>query len=138
MSSNPQRLTLMKPSSDAATQRASEGSLVLVGVNHTTAPIEVRERLSIPATRLPDAVRTLAHLPGIRESLIVSTCNRVEFLTYQDAAQGPANASLMRFLHEYFAISPDAVQPHLYEFRDREAIRHLFRVASSLDSMVGR
>ena len=136
MSSNPQRLTLMKPSSEAATERAPEGSLVLVGVNHTTAPIEVRERLSIPATRLPDAVRTLAHLPGIREGLIISTCNRVEFITFQDATHQPANSSLMRFLHEYCAIPADTVQPHLYEFREREAIRHLFRVASSLDSMV--
>ena len=136
MSSNPQRLTIMKPAQEATTGHAAEGSLVLVGVNHTTAPIEVRERLSIPATRLADAVRTLVHLPGIREGLIVSTCNRVEFVTYQDASHGQANANLMRFLHEYFAIPADDVEPHLYEFRDREAIRHLFRVASSLDSMV--
>jgi glutamyl-tRNA reductase len=135
MSSNPQRLTIMKPAQEATTGHAAEGSLVLVGVNHTTAPIEVRERLSIPATRLADAVRTLVHLPGIREGLIVSTCNRVEFVTYQDASHGQANANLMRFLHEYFAIPADDVEPHLYEFRDREAIRHLFRVASSLDSM---
>src|ERR1035437_9984184 len=86
MSPNPQRLTIMKPAQEAATGHAAEGSLVLVGVNHTTAPIEVRERLSIPATRLADAVRTLVHLPGIREGLIVSTCNRVEFVTYQDAS----------------------------------------------------
>src|ERR1039457_1418680 len=136
MSPNPQRLTIMKPAQEAATGHAAEGSLVLVGVNHTTAPIEVRERLSIPATRLADAVRTLVHLPGIREGLIVSTCNRVEFVTYQDASHGQANANLMRFLHEYFAIPADDVEPHLYEFREREAIRHLFRVASSLDSMV--
>jgi glutamyl-tRNA reductase len=136
MSSNPQRLTIMKPAHEGATGHAAEGSLVLVGVNHTTAPIEVRERLSIPATRLADAVRTLVHLPGIREGLIVSTCNRVEFVTYQDASHGQANANLMRFLHEYFAIPADDVEPHLYEFREREAIRHLFRVASSLDSMV--
>ena len=136
MSPNPQRLTIMKPAQEATTGHAAEGSLVLVGVNHTTAPIEVRERLSIPATRLADAVRTLVHLPGIREGLIVSTCNRVEFVTYQDASHGQANANLMRFLHEYFAIPADDVEPHLYEFREREAIRHLFRVASSLDSMV--
>jgi glutamyl-tRNA reductase len=136
MSSNPQHLTIMRPAQEAATGQAAEGSLVLVGVNHTTAPIEVRERLSIPATRLPDAVRTLVHLPGIREGLIVSTCNRVEFVTCQDATHGTANANLMRFLHEYFAIPAETVEPHLYQFREREAIRHLFRVASSLDSMV--
>ncbi len=53
------------------------GSLLLIGVNHTTAPIEVRERLAISATRLADATRTLAHQPGIREAMILSTCNRV-------------------------------------------------------------
>ncbi len=137
MSSNPQRLTIVKPASAAVTGAASEGSLVLVGVNHTTAPIEIRERLSIPAARLADAVRTLAHLPGVREAMILSTCNRVEFVTYQDPSRGPADpSSLLRFLHEYFAIPADTVEPHLYEFREREAIRHLFRVASSLDSMV--
>jgi glutamyl-tRNA reductase len=68
--------------------------------------------------------------------MIVSTCNRVEFLTLQDPEHGGGNANLLRFLHEYYAIPSNTVEPHLYEFRDREAIRHLFRVASSLDSMV--
>jgi glutamyl-tRNA reductase len=136
MSPIPQRLTIMKPPSEAAPAEPSEGSLVLVGVNHTTAPLEIRERLSISATRLPDAVRTLLQQPGIREGLIISTCNRVEFVTYQDHAHGSATHNLLRFLHEYFAIPAETVEPHLYEFREREAVRHLFRVASSLDSMV--
>ena len=108
--------------------------LVLLGVNHTTAPIEVRERLAIPAGRLADATRTLVHQPGICEGMILSTCNRVEFLTLQE--NGGYAASLLRFLYEYFAVPPQSLQPHLYEFRETEAIRHLFRVASSLDSMV--
>src|SRR5580698_9809647 len=117
-------------------------TLVLLGINHNTAPIEVRERLAIPAARLADATRTLLHQPGIREGLILSTCNRVELLTLQDDAGEAANmqpqtkADLLRFLHEYFAVPPNDIQPHLYEFREREAVRHLFRVASSLDSMV--
>jgi glutamyl-tRNA reductase len=116
--------------------------LVLLGINHTTAPIEVRERVAIPAARLADATRTLLHQPGIREGLILSTCNRVELLTLQDDATEAANTQpqtktdLLRFLHEYFAVPPHDIQPHLYEFREREAVRHLFRVASSLDSMV--
>jgi len=114
----------------------SAGTLLLVGVNHTTAPIEVRERLSLSATRLPDAVRTLTQQPGVRESMILSTCNRVEFLVWQEQDEGRGNTNLLRFLHEYYAIPASSVEPHLYEFRDREAIRHLFRVASSLDSMV--
>ena len=119
-----------------------QGSLVLLGINHTTAPIEVRERLAIPAARLADATRTLLHQPGIREGLILSTCNRVELLTLQDdnseaaSTQPQIKTDLLRFLHEYFAVPPHDIQPHLYEFREREAVRHLFRVASSLDSMV--
>jgi glutamyl-tRNA reductase len=120
-----------------------QGRLVLLGINHNTAPIEVRERLAIPASRLADATRTLLHQPGVREGLILSTCNRVELLTLQDEAeiiteteQSQTQTTLLRFLYEYFAVPPTDLQPHLYEFREREAIRHLFRVASSLDSMV--
>ena len=115
------------------------GSLLLLGVNHTTAPLDVRERFAIPLSRLADATRTLAHQPGVREAMILSTCNRVEFLVNHD---GSGNSPVLetpgipRFLHEYFAVPVGVLQPHLYEFREREAIRHLFRVASSLDSMV--
>ncbi len=107
--------------------------LLLLGVNHTTAPIDVRERLAIPVARLADATRALAHQPGIREALIVSTCNRVELLTVADSDSAP---SPVEFLHNYLNVPATDIQPHLYEFREREAIRHLFRVASSLDSMV--
>ncbi|QMV19920.1 glutamyl-tRNA reductase [Granulicella sp. 5B5] len=111
----------------------SNAKLLLLGVNHTTAPIDVRERLAIPVARLADATRTLAHQPGIREALIVSTCNRVELLTVHDPGATP---SPIEFLHNYLNIPATEIQAHLYEFREREAIRHLFRVASSLDSMV--
>jgi len=110
-------------------------TLVLLGVNHNTAPIEIRERLAIPPARLADATRSLAQAPGIREGLILSTCNRVELLTLQDAAQEDS-PDLLRFLNEYFSVPAATIRPHLYEFREREAVRHLFRVASSLDSMV--
>jgi glutamyl-tRNA reductase len=127
-----------------STNNNKPGSLVLLGINHNTAPIEVRERLAIPAERLADATRTLLHQPGVREGLILSTCNRVELLTLQDEISDPETSNvqaksktdLLRFLHEYFAVPPSDIQPHLYEFREREAVRHLFRVASSLDSMV--
>jgi glutamyl-tRNA reductase len=107
-------------------------TLVLLGINHHTAPIEVRERLAIPAARLADATRSLSSVPGIREGLILSTCNRVELLTIQENP----DPDLLRFLDEYFAVPAATIRPHLYEFREREAVRHLFRVASSLDSMV--
>src|SRR5271170_910358 len=129
---NPSR----NPSQNQSKPTIGQGRLVLLGINHNTAPIEVRERLAIPSTRLADATRTLLHQPGIREGLILSTCNRVELLTLQDDCATPSKFDLPRFLHEYFAIPPSDIQPHLYEFREREAVRHLFRVASSLDSMV--
>ncbi len=99
----------------------------------------MRERLAIPATRLAEATRTLAHQPGVREALILSTCNRVEFLIAHEPAVLQADSAppqLSHFLHNYFALQPAVLTPHLYQFREQEAIRHLFRVASSLDSMV--
>ncbi len=117
-------------------ETTANSTLVLLGVNHNTAPVDIRERLAIPAGRLADATRSLAHAPGIREGLILSTCNRVELITVQDTPTAESAPDLLRFLHEYFAVPAATIQPHLYEFREREAVRHLFRVASSLDSMV--
>ncbi len=113
-------------------------TLLLVGVNHMTAPLEVRERLAIPVARLADATRSLAGQPGIREALILSTCNRVELLTVTESADtdGIEAATALSFLQDFLNIPRAAVTPHLYTLREREAIRHLFRVASSLDSMV--
>ena len=111
-------------------------SLVLFGVNHNTAPVEVRERLAISPGRLADATRSLVGRPGVREGMILSTCNRVELLTYQELGGNGVGADLLGFLHEYFAVQPSVIEPHMYEFRGGEAVRHLFRVAASLDSMV--
>ena len=115
-------------------EKTSDRTLVLIGINHTTAPIEVRERLAVPSGRLADATRTLLHQPGIHEGLILSTCNRIELLTSQETL--PQAVDLHRFLEEYFSVPAATLAPHLYEYREREAVRHLFRVASSLDSMV--
>jgi len=115
----------------------SNPKLLLLGINHTTAPIEVRERLAIPVARLADATRTLAHQPGVREAIILSTCNRVELLTVQDELEPAATApTLTGFLNDYLNVRTSDIEPHVYTFREREAVRHLFRVASSLDSMV--
>jgi glutamyl-tRNA reductase len=106
-------------------------NLVLLGLNHRTAPLDIRERFAINETRLPEATRCLARHPGVAEAMILSTCNRTELL-----ARGAESALDLRgFVREYFL--PEAVpDAHVYEFRDRDAVRHLFRVASSLDSMV--
>ena len=107
-------------------------SFLLLGVNHKTAPVEVRERLAIPESRLAEATRRLAQHPGIDEGMVLSTCNRVEIL----AASANGSADLRGFLREYFSTDVAPYETHLYELREREAVRHLFRVASSLDSMV--
>ena len=104
----------------------------LIGVNHNSAPVEVRERLAIPESRLPEALKQLVQHPGIDEGVIISTCNRVEVLT--QTRNGAAD--LRGFLREFFQMDTADLSPHLYEFHERDAIRHLFRVTSSLDSMV--
>ncbi len=103
----------------------------VIGVNHNSAPLEVRERLAVPESQLPDAIRSLVQLPGVDEGMVLSTCNRVEVVT--STKQG---ADLRRFLGDYFRLSADALNDHIYEFQQREAVRHIFRVAASLDSMV--
>ena len=107
-------------------------SLTLVGVNYKTAPIELREKIAISRDDLAEATRSLAALPGVTECMIVSTCNRVELLA---AVDGP-ETDIAEFLHRHFGLDRDLLAPHIYEQRDREAVRHLFRVAASLDSMV--
>jgi glutamyl-tRNA reductase len=103
----------------------------LIGVNHNTAPLEVRERLAVSESQLAEAVRFLVQQPGVEEGMVLSTCNRVEVLT--STRQG---ADLRSFLQSYFRVNPDSLQSHIYEFQERAAVRHVFRVASSLDSMV--
>src|ERR671937_841727 len=107
-------------------------NLQLIGVNHRTAPIEVRERLAIPESHLPDALRRVGGHPGVDEGLILSTCNRVEVL----AQTRNGSTDLKSFLRDYFHLNPGDYEPHLYEYGEGEAVRHLFRVAASLDSMV--
>lgn len=106
--------------------------LVLIGVNHKTAPIALRERIAISREELPDATRALAAHPGVSECLIVSTCNRVEMLA---AVESP-ETDIREFLYSQFGIQKAELGPHIYEHRDQHAVRHLFRVAASLDSMV--
>jgi glutamyl-tRNA reductase len=104
----------------------------LIGVNHKSAPVEVRERLAILDSRLPDALKRFTHHPGVDEGMILSTCNRVELL----AQTQNGGADLRAFLRDYFQLDASSLEPHLYEYREQDAVRHLFRVASSLDSMV--
>lgn len=105
---------------------------LVTGLNHKTAPVELRERLAFAKESLPDATRELLSSPGVHEAMILSTCNRVELLVSHNGT----DPNLPRFLAEHFALDRTVLEPHLYRYQDEEAIRHMFRVASSLDSMV--
>src|SRR5437660_4980592 len=106
--------------------------LQLIGVNHNSAPVEVRERLAIPEWRLAEACRQLVEHPGVEEGMILATCNRVELIAHLKNGTGDLRA----FLRDYFQVDLDQFDRHLYEYREQDAIRHVFRVAASLDSMV--
>jgi len=107
-------------------------TLALIGVNHKTAPIALREKIAIGRDELAETTRSLAATPGVTECMIVSTCNRVELLAAVEGDDVPVAA----FLSRQFGIDASVLAPHLYEYRDREAVSHLFRMAASLDSMV--
>jgi glutamyl-tRNA reductase len=104
----------------------------LLGLNHRSAPLDVRERLAISEARLGEALAQLVRYSGVKEALILSTCNRMELVAY--APDGYAD--LRGFLREYLKVDPKIYEPALYEYRAQDAVRHVFRVASSLDSMV--
>jgi glutamyl-tRNA reductase len=107
--------------------------LCVVGLSHKTAPIEVREKAAFPEDDLKPSLERITGIPGVGEAMIVSTCNRVEVYAGIDGAD--ALQHVRRFLVEGRGLQ-SALHPHLYAHDGEEAVRHLFRVASSLDSMV--
>jgi len=112
-------------------------SIVLVGVNHKTAPVEVRELLAFSDEACATGLRQLVDGEVVREGLIVSTCNRVEILSATAPDQlEHGTARIAEFLDNDRRLPADFLGQHIYSHRDEEAVRHLFRVASSLDSMV--
>ena len=109
--------------------------LLLTGVSHNTAPVEVRESLAFRAEDLPRALQDLRSRAGVNEALILSTCNRVEItVTTEDSIDPQTTVDL--FLTDHKPVPADGIGPHVYRYEGREAIHHLFRVAASLDSMV--
>ena len=107
-------------------------SLVVVGINHRTAPVEVRERVVFEPGRIPDALEQLRSLPDVRESVIVSTCNRTELYCVTESA-GPEE--LGAWLQRYHGLGIP-LRHSLYHHDDQKAVAHAFAVASGLDSMV--
>ena len=108
--------------------------LFLTGLNHRTAPVAVRERLAFSETELPDALNELTRTPGINEAIVLSTCNRVEVLVA--ATPGFQPLELTGVLCKLRELDRSWLEPHVYSLQGSDAIRHLFRVAASLDSMV--
>ena len=112
----------------------AKDQILLLGLNHRTAPVEIREKLSF-AGRDFEAVSLFLELPLVREAFFLSTCNRVEILF---VSREPEAA--LEGVKEVWAraneIPVSSFEPHLYQFRNREAVKHLFRVASGLDSLV--
>lgn len=109
--------------------------IVIVGLSHKTAPVEIREKLAFAPTAMERPLRRLLELQVVAEGLIISTCNRVE-LCIATKEPDAAVASLRRFLADYHEIRLEEIASSLYDYQGEDAIRHLFRVASSLDSMV--
>ena len=112
-------------------------SIALVGINHKTAPVEVRELLAFSDEACSEGLRSLVDGETVREGLIVSTCNRVEILsaTSPDQLQ-QSTQRITEFLDRARRLPADFLGKHLYSHTNDEAVRHFFRVASSLDSMV--
>lgn len=108
-------------------------SLLALGINHRTAPVELREKIAIGDERLGEALRALIGLPTVGEAAILSTCNRTEL--YCDI-QGATLNGLTEWLCEFHQLDPEQLRPHVYSYPDDHAVRHILRVAGGLDSMI--
>ncbi|MFT3805938.1 glutamyl-tRNA reductase [Arenimonas sp.] len=107
--------------------------LIALGLNHQTTPLALREKVALDAARLPEALTELQALAGVEEAALLSTCNRTEI--YAQVADG-TEPRIASWLARYHGIEPDALTGYLYHHHDTEAVRHLFRVATGLDSLV--
>ncbi len=110
-------------------------NLWTVGLSHRTAPVELREKLALDSRSMLDACQRLGSMPGVAEGFLVSTCNRVEVMALLEEGRDGKDA-LLSFLRTEGADRMPPDEKHFYALHGRESIRHLFRVASSLDSMV--
>ncbi|HLK58241.1 MAG TPA: glutamyl-tRNA reductase [Chthonomonadaceae bacterium] len=111
--------------------------VVLVGLSHHRAPIEVRERLSCSEARITDALASLAALPGVSECAVLSTCNRMEVYSVVEGMEvGEAYAALSQHLSTFHETPQEAFEDYLFRQSDQDAASHLLRVASGLDSLV--
>lgn len=108
--------------------------LALLGLNYKSAPVEIREKLSIPVHKLPEAISCIEEMEGVSECLILSTCNRTEIYTCADSRQ--YDTVVPEFINKFCGITPEDFMPHMYRSSGHKAAEHLFRVSTGLDSMV--
>ena len=109
-------------------------ALLTIGLNHTTAPVDLREQVAFDAETLPDALARLrAAVPGVRESAILSTCNRTELFLAVDSIE---SVEIEAWLAHYHRVDAETLKPHLYRFDQLRAAQHMMRVAAGLDSLV--
>ncbi|MZG30304.1 MAG: glutamyl-tRNA reductase [Nitrospinae bacterium] len=114
---------------------STEPNLVLVGVNHKTTPVEIREKLAFNQVKLEASLEQLVNRPEIAENIILSTCNRVEIYARVDNTDQGIQL-LKDFICDYHGISRGSLDEYFYSYTDNQAVEHLFRVSASLDSMI--
>lgn len=109
--------------------------VVVLGINHKTAPVEVREKLSFSEKELEEALNFSQEARGLQETVIISTCNRTEVYGVVDCSSDPRSA-IIRFLTGYKGIDQEKLKDCFYIYRGKEAVLHLFKVSAGLDSMI--
>jgi glutamyl-tRNA reductase len=109
-------------------------ALILIGLNHRTAPVEVRERLSVPEAKVGEVVRSLRSIDGVEGAALLSTCNRVEAVV--SSRSEDVIESIVNWLAGNARTDLETLENHLYILRYADVVKHLFRVASGLDSMI--
>ncbi|MGH7411647.1 MAG: glutamyl-tRNA reductase [Candidatus Methylomirabilis sp.] len=109
--------------------------IIVLGLSHKTAPLELRERLHVPESELPEVLDRLGACGPLLERMMLSTCNRVEAYAVAEEVEG-ARRSIVEFLAERTKLPVEEFEPRLYLLTSNQAIRHIFRVASSLDAMM--
>ncbi|HEB96437.1 MAG TPA: glutamyl-tRNA reductase [Sedimenticola thiotaurini] len=109
-------------------------ALLALGLNHKTAPVEIRERVTFGPDIVVGALRSLCGQPGLEEAVILSTCNRTELYCATDGDDGAERVG--RWLSDFHGLELETIAPYLYRHENRDSVAHLLRVASGLDSMV--
>ena len=109
--------------------------IILIGLSHKTAPVEIREKFCLTKDGVVDSLDRLRDISGIREGVVLSTCNRLEILAVAEGTVS-GETDLRALMAEMGQMRAEELAPYLYAHKGEGAITHLFRVASSLDSMV--